>query len=289
MTERSILPKEVENIIISLKNEKWETHNLKTLVRNPLIREDAFVLLDKFCVAIYYPIKDGNHGFHITNIPLKSGKLETFVFINTAQTVEKQVFTAAHELGHIWKVDKYVKNRIPLDEYDDVQEKIINRFAATLLMPEEEFRTAFEEQLKLFKKDVEGITIANMLKLLSVLTMLFFVPMKSVIYRCVELDIITIKTANILLGEHPLLDKEIIDKKVKEIYTELGCKRFLESEERKWIDNFAEMLVKAEKEQCVSQSKIDALRNKFGFKQQLNVDEMNNVVSIGAQEGNEEQ
>lgn len=39
-----------------------------------------------------------------------NGKLEHFVFINTDKVVQEQVWTAAHELGHVWQVDRFVKD-----------------------------------------------------------------------------------------------------------------------------------------------------------------------------------
>ncbi len=289
MNKFDILPMEIENIIIPWKKDKWDKLNLAGPFPNKLMREDALKLLDKFCIVVYYPIGDEkNHGFHITDVPFKSGKKENFVFIDTKQTKEKQVFTAAHELGHIWDVDKFVLQNIAVEDYNDyteLNEKIISRFAAILLMPADEFKATYKEQFEKYSNDDGKITVANMLKLIAVLMMHFFAPRKSVIYRCVELEIIPIGIANILLGESSIRS-EIIDNAMREAYSELGYVQFLQSYEVKWIDGLAEILEKAEQEKNVPQRKIDVLRKKFNISKQANIEEMNDVVPVDTQEGN---
>lgn len=289
MSEGTLLSMDVENLLIKYKSRKWDELKLETEFPNHLIREDALALLEKFCTVVYFPIEnDGNHGFHITDIPFKSGDRKNFVFINTGQTIEKQVFTAAHELGHIWQVDKYVINELHLQSDEETVEKIISRFAATLLMPEDDFRIVFHSQFIELSQEDGTITITNILKLLVALMNHFFVPIKAVVLRCVELDIFEEEVANILLGKHEtLLSWEIIDAKIQEIISEMGYVRFQNPTRRRWIDGLAERLDIAEKSQSVSQDKINALRDKFEIKPKKDIREMNEVVSIGTGKGND--
>ena len=60
------------------------------------------------------------------------------MFINTTKEVQEKTWTAAHELGHVWKVDSYVKHM--LNRYDLNSEDLVNRFAA------EVFLQGFERQ-----------------------------------------------------------------------------------------------------------------------------------------------
>ena len=66
-----------------------------------------------------------------------NGKLEQFVFINTMKAVQEQTWTAAYELGHVWKVDSYIRESLDQDDFDS--EDLVNRFAAELLLPKDIF------------------------------------------------------------------------------------------------------------------------------------------------------
>ena len=135
MGEIVILPLEIEKTIINFIKMKFEQDNLSVLFQNPLLREEMLDLLDRYCTVVYYPADDtGNNGFRLKRMPFADGTYQDFVFINTAQTLEKQVFTAAHELGHIWNVDEVIIKKHNLSNTTDMREHIINRFAATLLI-----------------------------------------------------------------------------------------------------------------------------------------------------------
>lgn len=72
---------------------------------------------------------------------------EVVEIINTNNTIEKQVYIAAHELGHVWKIDEKVLAKC--DGNID-SEAIINRFAAELLMPAELFVWIFDKSAEVF-------------------------------------------------------------------------------------------------------------------------------------------
>ncbi len=40
--------------------------------------------------------------------------MKQFVFINTTKAVQEQTWTAVHELGHVWQVDSYIKEKTGL-------------------------------------------------------------------------------------------------------------------------------------------------------------------------------
>jgi len=88
-------------------------------------------------------------------------------------SVERWIFTAAHELGHLLlHSDAYDRSR---DEEDPRQEREADRFASHFLMPESVFRSEWEE--------TSGLALLDrVLKLKRI----FRVSYKTVIYRLVE-------------------------------------------------------------------------------------------------------
>lgn len=279
-----LLPEVVRSIKRFIE-EKWREENLVAEFPNRLLREDVLDLLDKYCTVIYYPLEsEENNGFHITGIPDSLGNERHFVFINTAQTIEKQVFTAAHELGHVWKVDDYVGSNCNLSLTEDLREQVINRFAAELLIPEEEFKKTFDLEVQKLKEDDGKITVANMLKVIVALMNQFFAPLKAIVYRCCELKAFSAKTASLLLGEGDI-PQEIIEDKVKEIVRDNGYIKFQNASNKKWIAGLAELLDRAEMEKAVSAGKIEKLRKEFSLVQANNDVQMDEIVEITTAEG----
>lgn len=254
-----------ENVVKEIKlcvqehlQEDW-----KKRYPNPLLREDVLDLLDDFCTIIYYPLpNENNNGFHIKGILDKVGKERHFVFINTAQTIEKQVFTAAHELGHIWRVDEIIINKCKIEADDEMRESIINRFAAELLIPDDIFRDAFTREKSKYINNHGGITVEDMLKVLVFLMNQFFAPFKAVVYRGEELGFWENATSNFLLGTS-VLPEDLIMQAVDDIIRNNGYTRFQTATNKKWIEGLTELLEKAEHEGSVSQQKIQKLREIF--------------------------
>ena len=257
------LPENVVDFITQIIKEKRESEELKTKFPNKLLREDVLDILDIYCTVIYYPVEDkSNNGFHITGIPDKGGKDHHFVYINTSQTIEKQIFTAAHELGHVWEVDVCVSNQYGEDLANFCGEDIINRFAAELLMPKEEFLAVFDNECEKLIGDGGKLSLANFLKIIATIMNHFFVPQKAVIYRLFELERIHIQILELLLGENAI-SEESISNFINEIMKENGHIRFLTPTKKKWIDGLAELLENAEKNDTISASKIEKMRQTF--------------------------
>ena len=148
---------------------------VKYFFPNVIIRGDVLQVLNRYCTVIYYPL-DGerNNGFHISDIPDIKGKKQHFVFINTAQSIEKQVFTAAHELCHVWNIEKRVIEKLGIDidklnnqGFNSMEERIANRFAAELLMPEAEFRAQFEHEINELQMTKQGIPLTKFLRVVA--------------------------------------------------------------------------------------------------------------------------
>lgn len=263
----NILPIEVEYSLKSFIIKKFEEDNLRDFFQNSLLRDDVLELLDRYCTVVYYPLEnEGNNGFHITEVPFVDGTRHNFVFINTAQTIEKQVFTAAHELGHIWDVDEHVISELGLEASTEMREMIINRFAAILLIPYENFSTAVRAGLKaLGNNDGKTITFENLLKLVVTLMNQFYVPMKAIVLRLVETSFFKTDFAELFLG-YDKIPEEFFTQRVKELVIEMGYTKFIHPSRKKWIEGLAEKLDIAEREGLVSPSKIAHMREKFDLK-----------------------
>ena len=130
----------------NLINEIVNDFRLENNVINIIVRDEVFGILERYCTVIYYPLDNEDiNGFHIKrNV---NGRSKHFVYINTANTTERQIFAAAHELGHIWNVYEKVKSEYEnIDEYiasvtDEIPEEYVsNKFATQLLIPLELFK-----------------------------------------------------------------------------------------------------------------------------------------------------
>ena len=99
-------------------------------MKNAAIKEGIFGMLESSCTVLYYSIDDVNCGFHVKKIV--GDRLEDFVYINTNKAVEIQIFTAAHELGHIWQVAEKVYEKIESKNIDD--EELLEVYRKTMLL-----------------------------------------------------------------------------------------------------------------------------------------------------------
>lgn len=289
MDKITILPSDIEPIIKRFIDDKFETEKLRNEFPNRLLRDDVLKILDRYCTLVYYPLEgeDHNNGFRLKDIPFVDGTLQDFVFINTAQRMEKQVFTAAHELGHIWNVDEYVILNMnqSMGEYEDTpenREQIVNRFAAALLIPEDEFKAAVDIGLQTLGDEKKKlITFTNLLKLIVVLMDQFYAPMKSIALRLVEFGYFNVESVERILGMKDI-PRKAIDDYVDALIVQLGYDDRLKVSNKRWIDGLSDKLDYAEKNNLVSKEKIELMREKFGLKLISNMPAMDSVISLGS-------
>lgn len=287
MCEIIVLPVEIEKTIIDFIEERYKQDNLSDLFQNPLLREEMLDLLDRYCTVVYYPVDDkNNNGFRLKQMPFADGSRQDFVFINTAQTLEKQVFTAAHELGHIWNVDEVVLREHGLEDTPDMREHIINRFAAVLLMPADQFGVSVRAGLKEYgEQGTNSITYVNLLRMIVGMMNQFFAPMKAVVLRLIELNIFRDEVAKILFGYEDV-PAEIITKQIHKLCIEYGYTNLLKPNRKRYIEGLAQKLDKAEQENLVSSNKIRIMREKFGLEPETTTGTgLDEKISLDTQEG----
>lgn len=241
---------------------------------NELIRDDIFSLLDQFCTVIYYPTNDSkNNGFHV-NYKHNNGDIH-FVYINTQQHKEKQIFTAAHELGHIWNI---------IDIFDiesniELEEKIINRFASELLMPKEHFDNFVKKEIGIYLVD-NAISRADMIKVITATMNHFFTSYKSVIYRIYENDILDSADCGMLWGETLEHPREQLIELSQKFAKEKGYTRLYQADGRKWINGLKELLDSVNENDTMSPEWLQAFYERFDFKIGENETNLEQTLSI---------
>ena len=178
------------------------------VVKNDVIRDDIFAVLEKHCSVIYYPlVNEDNCGFHVKR--MMNGKLTDFVYINTAKPLSKQVFTAAHELGHVWNVAQKIAKYLRDDSVVGMEEEIVNRFAAELLMPTNTFVNTFNKHVEQIEGDKSRIRLDDFIKVMVLQMNDYMVTYESVRRRLVEVGIISEKTAEVLKNDRKEIDELI--------------------------------------------------------------------------------
>lgn len=245
---------------------------LDYLINNEIIRDDVFEILEKRCTVMYYPVDDKSNGFHTKRIVKDS--LQDFVYINTAKENELQVFTAAHELGHIWGVAEEVWKRMgyPMDELTEKwEEDITDRFAAELLMPREIFVKTFLKKYAEYGHEDGMIEWEELIQVIVFQMNTFLTPYESVCRRLVETQLISGK-AKEYLEQH---EAEFLEK-VK-IYAAEQNFRLGIGQKRKAIANIRELLEEAEKKGTLSKRRMEQIRRDFDIK---DIEAQENMVEI---------
>ena len=239
----------IPSVIMSLKEEY--------AFKNAVIKDGIFKLLEKHCTVVYYPLQnEKNRGFHIKRF-VKDAR-EDFVYINTAKPLAEQVFTAAHELGHVWNIVQKIQERMPGESFDGEDEEIlINRFAAELLMPADEFRRSFYMHLKEMEPNSQAIKLENLIKITVLQMNDFMVPYEAVRRRFVETQIMSEQVAKVMDK-----NKKVILKLI-EVFSQDQNTLLDSVTEKKAIPGLRAMLDKIEKEKLLDEYSICAIKKDF--------------------------
>ena len=220
------------------------------------IRDNIFEILDEKCIILYFPQENEENDGSLIQKSV-NGKLTNFVHINTYKVIEKQVFTAAHELAHILNLHEHLYNSC--NEYKnmfskELEEAAMNYFAALVLMPTQIFQ---EKARDLFKEFSDTIKLNDFIKISLNLMDIFFVPFKAVVVRLYEIDIISKNIAELLINNIIILDN--MNNYIKYYgFTRLGIRS-----QKKGIKGFPELISKVENANIFNKNKIDKTRKQL--------------------------
>lgn len=233
---------------------------------NTIIREDIFKILERNSKTIYKPISDDDIcGF------LYNYKEKKFTYINTYIPLEKQVFTAAHELYHVWFSN--IQDGQPLyseilDEnvcsYEIKKEDFLaNRFAAEFLVQEDVFRNEVNQLLK-------GKLIIKIREIVELMD-IFLVPYKTIIKRLYELKFINEKEyENYISSEKmdPTNNVSVWEERLK------LCSRNNERTKIVKLNDLVDISVELYEKKLITYEKFEYLLNLSGMKpKDLNINE----------------
>ncbi|MEE0892703.1 MAG: ImmA/IrrE family metallo-endopeptidase [Treponema sp.] len=266
MKNLNTVPIEINNAIEQFI-EILRQDNSAPLGFNQVPKESVFTLLENKSTVIYFPLEnEENDGFHVS-LPVND-IMENFVYINTSKYVEKQIFTAAHELGHLLKLEDYLRKKCKSYKEKNA-EYYVNRFAAILLIPTSILITTFTNRVKILIKENEiqkkennfYLTELDMFRIITYLMDFFFVPYKTIVRRLYECNCISEESVYHLLeieeNDYPKLIKKCIDEGKYEKLSKANAK--------KSFGNLPEMLSLIEKKHVFPKEKIDYLRKLFKF------------------------
>lgn len=167
-------------------------------ISNVAIEDHIFEVLQQQsgCIIMRQPLEEEPDLDGLSVDKIIQGKWITVVYINTAKTNEKQVFCAAHELGHICGMERYLRDRFPDDVFTHgMIEDIMNRFAAELLIPWDDFCFRWAQHLEQSGKQV---IVIDIIKYIILLMDHYYVPYKAIIYRMHEVGLINKTVVEIL-------------------------------------------------------------------------------------------
>lgn len=277
------MPREWVDYIVRFIKAKRESPELKERYINQLLREDILALLDRYCTVVYYPIDDKkNNGFHVS-YPDGEQSID-IVYINTNQTKEKQIFTAAHELGHIWKLDRHIQEALGIQLSYDQQEQVMNRFAAELLMPSGPCAAFVSRRNREFLLENGTMKAVDLLRTIVAVMNEYFVPYKAVVLRLFELNILPDESAKILLEGNDDLPFDAVQQFVENTAKEEGYSRLFQVDKRKWIEGLKELLDEADQGGGIAEYRIECIRKRFGLDLPDSGAALQNLVPIEKEE-----
>ena len=250
---------------------------------NKLLRDDVMKILENNSIVVYYPLDESeiSDGFLLRGLTLYGvPEVRDFVFINTAKDTEKQVFAAAHELGHIWGLDSYFKeNGLELDY--DTEERVMNRFAAELMIPEKQFLEYLQKHVRKTRND-SSMPRSNagqwdFFHTVAELMNEFFVPDKAIIWRLFELNCIEQSTAEFLINDLDKPDGSHIRAIIRKSIHDAGYSKLLRPTNIKWINDLPDLLDRAERKGAIMESKLNVMRERFDITQVTDAVELRGI------------
>lgn len=151
------------------------------------LKDEVFDLLEKVGTLIFYPFKELN----LWGIYVCENEKHYFI-INSAITLEKQVFAGAHELAHSLDMAKVKFEIVTADLMTDYvnhkefgeeirkADAIANRFAAELLVGKKQLEDRFNKLPGTYNYMIKAVLLADV----------FLVPYKTIVKRFIETELV---------------------------------------------------------------------------------------------------
>jgi hypothetical protein len=237
---------------------------------NLIPRDDVFALLEKYCKVLYYPIDDHALWAFYRTVKREDERSSPFVFINTNQPLERQIFAAAHELAHVLKIAEGSNETLVSSEGGDPvrkedmagyanekNEAIANRFAAELLMDKDFVTDAFRVGPR---RSVDPDDDIRLLLLVIELMDPCIAPFKMTVKRLHELELIGDSQKAALL-EVPCEGRE---SPVVRLQDRFGlCSRNQEVSKIKRFDEIIDMALQDFAREKISLTKLKQVLSRF--------------------------
>ena len=176
-----------------------------------------------------------------------------------------------------WELDEYERRRLKKDDDEihykmisknELEERIINRFAAELLMPTNEFKKSYYAYIEKLSLAVNKFKVIDLLRIVVFLMNDYMVPYESVRRRLIETDIIHSETGKLLLDNETTI-LPIINALSKDQNTMLD-----RVTAKKTIPGLRNLLEKAEETGKLSLYTLAKIKKDF------DIDEINEVDAI---------
>ncbi len=184
--------------------------------KNNIVQDDIFNVLENYVARHNMP-------FELLRYPIGDAELcactfirqgRMFVMINSAISLSKQIFAAAHELYHIYccleekdyallQSGSILESEVIDDEAKELEDVEANAFAALLLAPKDRL----EEQSDVYHLSYKNVSLPVILKVMDI----FAIPYKATVLRLFEEEKINIKTAKKFLQ----IDSDEINKQIE--------------------------------------------------------------------------
>lgn len=158
----------------------------------------------------------------------------------------EQIFTAAHELGHIFEVAEKVWKMLGYSGMptEKEEEDITNRFAAELLMPAEAFKKVYSTNMEEVGIKNGKIKLDDLIRVIVMQMNTFLVPYEAVRRRLMETALIPKRVADFLESKEEILLLVNLLTKYQNSYLEKGT-------EIKTISGIRELIEKAEMQENI--------------------------------------
>lgn len=182
-----------ENVIVLDEKQIYEVKSLASDTRRlfgvypnvPIASDIKLLLENQGIILCEYPFPDTKGTHTYGNITWFQMEHETFTFIglNTSSFYDEQVFAIAHEIYH-YKTQSGKAYTPDTEEEDQTIEKMADRFAAELLLPDEALKAVVMKTVG--KSEMKNVSEARLLRFIARIQCEWWLPFRAIATRLLE-------------------------------------------------------------------------------------------------------